>query len=755
MKYIARIFLAALTLVAALSCSEAGDGAPSRWGDASSWYVGSNAVPDSVDVFYLVSTNVLSAYDADSNEVYRANLTAEDLGYLDQEIDFVHENIFGQDFNFFSPYYHQFTMDATKLPEEEFRTVFSEVSAEACEAFDYYMEHMNNGRRFILAGFSQGAMLTLEVLKHMTDEQYNRMVATYAMGYRLSEEDLENPHIKAAQGESDTQVVVSFNSVLSEDGIWPFVSGNSVTCINPVNWTTDSTAADFTYTEGDTALDLTISVNEADNILYVSGGEDFFHNWMDNSFFATTGISHDCLHHWDILFYDSIIHDNAILRSQRLDLTKTLRCDYLFSGTSDSQDISLYALRSMDGWAGRQVNMDRVPLKGNGQICMKDERTGDVLYMMSFSTLFREWQATEEASRVRKSFENVFLLPMPKDPATVTVTLFDIDGEACSTFTHRVDPSDILIRPASSAPEYRYLHKAGSPEDCIDVAIVAEGYTEREMPVFYRDAQNVVDALWDQEPFASMKDRFNIVAVATVSNDSGVSIPAKGEWKDTAVMSNFDTFYSSRYLTTTHIFRMHDALAGVPYEHLIVLANTDTYGGGGIYNSYTLTTAHHSKFKPVVVHEFGHSFAGLADEYYYDDQYENLYKAGVEPWEQNITTLADFSSKWESMLPDPKNPETEYTPEQQEKVKEIQAEVGRKYASVAEGAKLPGEGVIIGRNEDWPEFKVGLYEGAGYMSKGVYRGYPECRMKINEYPEFCPVCQKAIRDIINFYTVQM
>ena len=318
MQNLVKVVLMVLPLIAISCSSEKKDS--SYWSERSSWYESKDAeaLLEDVDVLYLVSTNVLSAQDADGNEVYRATLTDEERGFLEQEIAFVHENIFGDGFNFFSPYYHQFTMDAIRLPETEYRAVFAEVREEVCDAFDYYMEHWNNGRKFILAGFSQGAMLTLELLRHMTDEQFGQMVATYALGYRLSEEDLACPHIRAAQGENDTQVVVSFNSVLSEDGIWPLVSGNAATCINPVNWCTDSTAADLTYTESDTTMTLSVSMDEQDNVLYVSGGEEFFRDWMDSSFFSTTGVSHDCLHHWDILLYDKIIHDNAQVRCRAM-----------------------------------------------------------------------------------------------------------------------------------------------------------------------------------------------------------------------------------------------------------------------------------------------------------------------------------------------------------------------------------------------------------------------------------------------------
>jgi hypothetical protein len=245
------------------------------------------------------------------------------------------------------------------------------------------------------------------------------------------------------------------------------------------------------------------------------------------------------------------------------------------------------------------------------------------------------------------------------------------------------------------------------------------------MGVFYKDAQDAVDAILSHEPFNLYKDRFNFIAVALPSDDSGVSVPREGVWRKTALGSHFDTFYMERYLTTLRLRQMHDKLCGIPYEHIVILANTDTYGGGGIFNSYTLTTAHHRSFEPVVVHEFGHSFAGLADEYYYDDQFVEYYYPDCEPWEQNITTLFDFESKWDDMLP--------------------------RFVSIPTSASEENvwEQIKDGKSA---ESLVGVYEGAGYQSKGVYRPYPDCRMKTNQAPSFCPVCQRAIARVIEFYT---
>ncbi len=405
---------------------------------------------------------------------------------------------------------------------------------------------------------------------------------------------------------------------------------------------------------------------------------------------------------------------------------KTLRVDYIFSGTDKSSEISLDRTYSFDGWAGRRVNLDEVPVKGNGQISMTDHATGKLLYVLPFSTLFQEWQTSEESTRVRKSFENTFFLPMPSGKAVVKVELYDFKGNVAASMRHVVDPSDILIRHLKpEAPEHRYLLRSGDPSEKIDVAVVAEGYTADEMEKFYEHAQVAVDAILAHAPFGEYRDRFNFVAVALESEDSGVSVPREGLWLDTAVGSHYDTFYMDRYLTTTSVKMMHDKLCGVPYEHLVILANTDTYGGGGIFNSYTLTTALHLAFEPVVVHEFGHSFAGLGDEYYYDDGYVAYYYPDSEPWEQNLTTLYDFGSKWDDMLP---------------KMVQIPtpAKEGDVWSSIAEGTSA--------------ESFIGVYEGGGYQSKGVYRPYPDCRMKTNAAEGFCPVCQRAVARIIEFYT---
>lgn len=398
---------------------------------------------------------------------------------------------------------------------------------------------------------------------------------------------------------------------------------------------------------------------------------------------------------------------------------RTLRVDYIFTGDANKQEVYLDELSDLPQWAGRKHHLAELPLAGNGEITMKDKATGKTIYRTSFSSLFQEWVSEEEAKHVKKGFENSFLLPFPQKEAIITITLKDVYHKVNASLTHEVKPNDILIhqRGMSRITPHRYLLQSGNTEDCIDVAIMAEGYTEQEMDLFYKDAQIACDALFSHQPFKKLQNKFNIVAVASPSQDSGVSIPGKGEWKSTAVGSHFNTFYSDRYLTTGRVKSIHNWLAGIPYEHIIILANTDTYGGGGIYNSYTLTTAHHPNFRPVVVHEFGHSFGGLADEYAYTEAPSPQYPYEIEPWEPNITTLVDFDSKWKDMIPT--------------------------------GTPIPTPAET---KESDLYTKVGVYEGAGYTQKGIYRPTTECRMKINEAPAFCPVCQRSLEKLINFYT---
>lgn len=394
----------------------------------------------------------------------------------------------------------------------------------------------------------------------------------------------------------------------------------------------------------------------------------------------------------------------------------TLRIDYTFSGNANRQEVYVDKLNVIPRWYGKKKHLSEVPVEGNGQVIVRDHRSQNVIYRNSFSTLFQEWLSYDEAKTAKKSFENVFLVPMPKDSVDITVELYNNRRQMMTSLTHLVDPKDILIRHIGerNVTPYITLQQAKDTANCIHIAYLAEGYTQEEMPTFIEDAKIAIDALFEHEPFKQMRDRFNLIAVMSPSKESGTSEPSKGIWKNTALHSHFDTFYSDRYLTTLNLKELHDWLAGTPYEHIIVLVNTDKYGGGGILNSYNLSMTHHPKYRPVVVHEFGHSFCGLGDEYAYENEAIPMYPHDVEPWEPNLTTMNDFTGKWENLI--------------------------------GKDAPVPTPATSQYSNT------VGVYEGAGYSLNGVYRGMQDCRMRTNEYPVFCPVCQQALRKLIKFYT---
>lgn len=448
----------------------------------------------------------------------------------------------------------------------------------------------------------------------------------------------------------------------------------------------------------------------------------------------------------------------------------TMRIDYIFAGNAREQHIYLEEIKKQDRWAGRKNRLAEKFLNGNGQITVKEHNTNKTIYVSTFSTLFQEWLQYDEAKTVSKAFETSYNIPFPKEKADVTITLTNNHNEVMAELTHTVDPKDILIRKiGNNGIPFHYIWKGAADGTtpardikseersggkrnyvaslynpfadvditrCVDIAIVAEGYTEGQMGKFYADCQRAADALFAREPFKSLKNKFNIVAVASPSMDGGPTVPHHGVWHNTAANSHYDTFYSDRYLMTQDMHRIYDILSGVPFEHIMVLVNSDTYGGGGIYNQVTCATSDHPTFKEVFVHEFGHSYGGLADEYAYDDMDTEWYPADTEPWEPNITTLKDFDSKWADLVPKKTPVPTPLDP----KVPNFKT-MDRSDAKAVEALNRCTQ-------------VVGVFEGAGYQTKGCYRPAQECRMKINEVQDFCPVCTRAIQRITDFYTAE-
>lgn len=396
---------------------------------------------------------------------------------------------------------------------------------------------------------------------------------------------------------------------------------------------------------------------------------------------------------------------------------KACRVDFHFCGNKTQTAVFLDRIKEEPYWGGRRGSLDKNLNLGDFRFRVMDSISGSLIYTDGFSALFHEWQTTPEAILTSKSFEQTIQFPFPRKSVRLVIEKrLDLDRWQ-ELFTYNLSPADKLInRTKPAAVPVKDITKTLTPDKAIDIAVIAEGYTAREKQKFFKDAARLAENLLSHEPFASYKDRINVYAIAAPSVESGISMSKDSVWKNTATGSHFYTFYSSRYLTTPNSFKLRDLAALVPYDAVYILANTMVYGGGGIYNFYALTAADAKLSKEVTVHEFGHSFAGLGDEYFREgsDVLDGMYDITKEPWEPNITSLVQFDRKWKDQLPEGTPVPTPVTPESK----------GR----------------------------TGVFEGGGYLTKGMYRPMYDCRMRTNAAPEFCPVCQKAVERMILFLT---
>jgi hypothetical protein len=297
------------------------------------------------------------------------------------------------------------------------------------------------------------------------------------------------------------------------------------------------------------------------------------------------------------------------------------------------------------------------------------------------------------------------------------VEVFDRNkkGEFVRSWSSSFDPESIYNDPGNPYTfESVDLEINGPASDKVDILFLAEGYSSEEMDKFLEDAKRSAGYIFSEEPFKSNGDNFNIRAVKSASRDSGTDIPGEGVWKNTVMNSSFYTFGVERYMTTMDYKAVSDLAACAPYDQIYILVNTEKYGGGGIYNHYSISAADNLQSRAVVIHEFGHAFGGLADEYYNSAvAYSDFFPLDVEPWNPNLTTLVDFEAKWKHL--------------------------------VAEGLPVPTS------PEEHNEKVVGVYEGGGYVAKGVFLPMNDCRMFSND-AAFCPVCSAALEKMINQVT---
>lgn len=395
---------------------------------------------------------------------------------------------------------------------------------------------------------------------------------------------------------------------------------------------------------------------------------------------------------------------------------KTLRMDYYHTGNDQEEFFYFDELIEEPFWGGSKVNLIDTFEYGNYYVKVFNKSNDSLLYSRGFSSLFREWQTTNEAKKMQRAFSEAVIFPYPKQEVEVVIYSRNWDGQFEEKFRQLVDPDNYFIKKDRRLVYPTFdVHRSGNADKNVDIIILPEGYSEGEMGLFIDDCRAFADGMFEFSPYSSNKDKFNIRGVLAPSLDSGNDIPADDIWKQTLLNTNFYTFDSERYCMTMDNKSVRDLAANGPYDQIYILVNNEKYGGGAIYNYYNVSVNSNELAAKIFIHELGHGFVGLGDEYFNSStSYNDFYNLEVEPWEPNLTTLVDFNSKWKDMMkkktPIP-TPDTE------------------KY-----------------RN------KLGVFEGGGYVAKGVYRPVHDCLMNSFNVDEFCPVCSKSIQNMIDFYS---
>ena len=395
---------------------------------------------------------------------------------------------------------------------------------------------------------------------------------------------------------------------------------------------------------------------------------------------------------------------------------KTMRFDFHHSGNSTNEEYHFDRVIREGEWAGSRNSLINPFDYGEQHFRIIDTATGTVIYKNNYCTLFNEWQTTPEATLTTRAFPEAVIFPEPKNNFTIEIYARNkVSKEWERKYSYTIDVKSFNIQPCKARHESVDIHIGGEIAKSLDIVLLPDGFTADEKDKFLESCRMWCDALFKYTPFTHNRHRINIRAVWAPSKEKGISKPGFGKWVDNLLGTRFFTFDSERYQMTEEFQKVRDVASSAPYESIFILTNTDKYGGGGIYNFYGLGSAGKTGLTgEVYVHEFGHSLMGLGDEYIeIGNTVSALYPTGKEPWEANLTRFVEFKGKWEDMI--------------------------------VEGTPIPTTIEEGTATEDW---KIGAYEGGGYLEKGIFRGWPECMMKA--LTEFCPVCQQAISKYLDY-----
>jgi len=394
---------------------------------------------------------------------------------------------------------------------------------------------------------------------------------------------------------------------------------------------------------------------------------------------------------------------------------KTLRMDYFHCGDYNTEEFYFDELLEEPYWGGSKTQLIDSAFYGNYYVNVYDAVSHELIYSRGFCSLFGEWKTVDEAKQTRRCCVETVVFPYPKNNVIVELTVRNKKGVFEKAFEYTVDIKQTVKKERRlEYPVFDVVY-SGNPTTKLDVVLLPDGYTADEMDKFKKDCELFAEALFSYSPFKEHKSSFNIRAVLAPSIESGADIPAENIWKKTVLNASFSTFGEERYVMTYDNKSVRDMAANAHYDLIYIISNSKKYGGGAIYNHYGLSTAGNALTAKVYVHEFGHLLLGLGDEYVGGVAYNDFYPLDVEPWEPNLTTLVDFDKKWKDKL----------------------------------DKNTPVPTPIDAKNPN----KLGVYEGGGYVSQGVYRPLPNCMMNsIRATDEFCPICKEAIEKQIAMYT---
>lgn len=455
----------------------------------------------------------------------------------------------------------------------------------------------------------------------------------------------------------------------------------------------------------------------------------------------------------------------VLLAGSTLAAPQTMRLDYYHTGDASQEVFSVdrVVIEPLP-WPGAASQAIDTSNLGRYYFEVRDVKTKQLLYSRGFASIYGEWETTDEAKSIKRTFQESLRFPAPTAPVSVVLKKRDTKNVFQDVWATTIDPTDQFIdrsKPAPPAPLIT-IQKTGEPETKVDFLILGDGYTAAEAQKFEADARRLTEVLFATSPFKENRKNFNVWALCPPAAESGISRPSTGIYHDSPLGATYDAFGSERYVLTFDNQALRKTAQFAPYEFIEVLVNNRTYGGGGIFNLYSTVASDNAFANYVFVHEFGHQFAGLADEYYTSSVAYAPAADRVEPWEPNVTALLDISNlKWRTLVSPFANVTPIPTPWNKDAFETYSREIQRRRAQLRKD-KVPEEEMEALFREELEHEKVmftaekhfgqvGAFEGAMYEAKGYYRPEIDCIM-FSRTDHFCKVCQRAIEQIIAMYS---